>query len=234
VPNFVRLPLFATIVLLGPVYIGPLHADTDSVDADYRESAPASATAGSIATDKQAAAVDTSSWLEGIRNTCAQQYSVEQCRDDEFLEQNFHVGDLQTAHRAAIRRNEMEQSALRELLLQRTCGNPAAYCAINATPDCATQLQQQLQQMCASIQQQAASCLSNAAQYCATTGQSSTCLAQRSALCPTAKWQPTDKLLAKYPKLTLQQQAHVRQVAQQIDANQGGNWIGNLFRWLGF
>ncbi|HSB94858.1 MAG TPA: hypothetical protein VLC91_00305 [Spongiibacteraceae bacterium] len=233
-PNFVRLPLFAAIVLLGPAYVGSLHADSEAVDPDYRESALDDSSAGSTAPDKQAAAADTPSWLDGIRNNCAQQYSAEQCRDDEFLEQNFHVNDLQAAHRAAVRRKEMEQSALRELLLQRTCGNPAAYCAINTTADCATQLQQQLQQMCASIQQQTANCLNTATQYCASAGQSSNCLAQRRALCPTAIRQPIDTLLAKYPKLTLQQQMHVRQVAQQMDANQGGSWIGNLFRWLGF
>jgi hypothetical protein len=240
-PNFLRHPLVAAVALVGAGCIGVLYSDVSfadsssadsSVDSSYVEPGAAdsgSADSASTNSAEKNSPDENGSWLDNARNLCAQQYSVEQCQDEEFLEQNFHVRDLQTAHRAATRRNELERRALQELLLQRTCGKPATYCAINATPDCATQLQQ----MCASIQQQAATCQKNAALYCATTGQSSNCLKQRQALCPTAKKQTIDKLLAKYPRLTLQQQAHVRQVAQQIDANQN-NWIGNLFRWFGF
>jgi hypothetical protein len=233
-PNFLRHRLVAAVALAGAAYIGILYSDSSFADSSYTESGATDSSVAEADADNAAPtsnneqAPAAASWIDSARDLCAQQYSIEQCQDEEFLEQNFHVRDLQTAHRAAIRRNELERRALHELLLQRTCGKPAAYCAIDAAPDCATQLQQ----MCTAIQRQAATCQSNAALYCATAGQSSNCLKQRQALCPTAKKQTVDKLLAKYPRLTLQQQAHVRQVAQQIDANQG-NWIGNLFRWLG-
>lgn len=201
-----RLPLFILLSISG-ASLSPAYADTPASETEQQQS-----------------------WLDSTLAACAQQFSAEQCRDDEFLEQHYHVRDLQTAHRAAMRRSELEQRALRELLLQRSCGNTAAYCSGDATTDCAAQLQQ----MCAAITQQAAACVSEAAQYCAASGQSSDCLKQRQPQCPSAKKQSIDELLVKYSKLTLQQQMHVRQVAQQIDANQDSSWIGNLFRWLGF
>lgn len=197
-PNFLRLPLFTACVL-----IGAAHADTSEQTAEPN-------------------------WLDNTRAACAQQYSSEQCQDDEFLNEKFHVRDLQTAHNTATRRQQQEQRALRELLLQRTCGSPATYCANNPAEDCAAQLQQ----MCASLQQQAATCVSQTVAICADGEANADCVVQRLAQCPSAKKQSVDKLLAKYPKLSTAQQIHIRQVAQQIDSNQSG-WIGNLFSWLG-
>lgn len=175
-------------------------------------------------------AADNASWLDGVRSRCEQQYSADQCRDDRFLDEKYNVESLQVAHKAAIRHRELEQKALRELLLQRVCNNKAAYCANNASAGCAGQLAQ----MCAAIKQQAATCLAQAKQYCTAFPHNDDCLDQRQAQCPSAKKQSLDQLLAKYPKLSAQQQAHVRQVAQQIDTNLNTNWIGDLFRWLGF
>jgi hypothetical protein len=170
------------------------------------------------------------SWLENVRAQCAQQYTPEQCDDDEFLNTNFHVESLQTAHRTAIRRNEQEQRALRELLLQRACTNRKAYCTQNPAAGCA----EQLAQMCTAVAQQAKACLEQAKQYCTAFPQNADCLKQRQAQCPSAKKQTIDALLAKYPRLSAQQEEHVRSVARQMDSNFGGSWIGDLFRWLGF
>jgi hypothetical protein len=185
--------------------------------------------AASAANAQEPAATEPN-WLDGVKSRCEQQYSAEQCGDEQFLNEKFNVESLQTAHKAAIRHHDLEERALRELLLQRACNNKAAYCATSATVGC----KQQLAQMCAAIVQQATTCLSQARQYCATFPQNADCLGQRQAQCPSAKKQSTDALLAKYPKLSAQQQAHVRQLAQQIDANLNTSWVGDLFRWLGF
>lgn len=170
------------------------------------------------------------SWLQGVRAQCEQQYSAEQCQDHDFLDEHFHVDSLQAAHRTAIQRRNHEERALRELLLQRACNNKKAYCAQNAAAGCA----QQLTQMCTAIAQQAKACLEQARQYCTTFPQNAGCFKQRQLQCPSAKKQSLDTLLAKYPNLSEQQQLHVRQVARNIDSNLGGNWIGDLFRLLGF
>jgi hypothetical protein len=170
------------------------------------------------------------SWLESIRAQCEQQYSVEECLDHAFLNEHFHVDSLQAARRTAIQRHNHEERALRELLLQRACSNKRAYCTQNAAVGCA----EQLTQMCTAIAQQAKACLEQARQYCTAFPQNGACFKQRLAQCPSAKKQSLDVLLAKYPNLSDQQQLHVRQVARNIDTNLGGNWIGDLFRWLGF
>jgi hypothetical protein len=179
---------------------------------------------------QEPAAVAKDSWLDNVRAQCEQQYSVEQCQDRDFLNQNFHVDSLQAAHLTAIQRRNQEDRALRELLLQRACNNRKTYCAQNAAAGCAAQLAQ----MCTAIAQQATACLNQARQYCTTFPQNAGCLKQRQAQCPSAKKQSLEALLAKYPKLSAQQQEQVRQTARNIDSNLGGNWIGDLFRLLGF
>jgi hypothetical protein len=242
VPHLIRLPfirlpitrlpftrsLLASALLLGSSML--LSSSIHASEADGAEASIAEPQAIEPSNSNSSASESSAeqSWLENARAACERQYGVEQCADPEFFEEHFHANDLQTAHRAAIRRNEMEQRALRELMLQHSCGNIAAYCA-NAAADCAGQLQQ----MCSTIQKQAAACVIQAAQYCAASGQGSACLAQRQALCPSPKKQPIDKLLAKYPKLTAAQQANVRRVGLQMDAKDS-SWIGNLFRWLQF
>lgn len=133
------------------------------------------------------------------------------------------------ARRAAIRQRNVEQRALRELLLQRACHNRKAYCAHNAAPGCA----EQLAQMCTAAEQQAEACKRQAVSYCTTFPQIPDCVRQRLAQCPSARRQTVDALLAKYPQLSAQQVEHVKSVARQMDANIGSSWVGDLFRWLG-
>jgi hypothetical protein len=170
------------------------------------------------------------SWLDGVRAQCEQQYSAEQCQDHEFLNQNFHVDSLQAAHRTAIKRRSQEETALRELLLQRACTNRQAYCAQSGAAGCAAQLAQ----MCTAIAQQAKACIAQAKQFCATYQVDSNCVSQRQLQCPSAKKQSIDALLVKYPKLSTQQQLQIRQAALRMDSDFGGSWIGDLFRRLGF
>jgi len=172
---------------------------------------------------------DERSWLDNTLATCRQTYDETRCGDPEFLEQHYHVGSLQVAHKASMRGKQEEQRALRELTLQRLCGqNPAKYCAGETDGLCA----QQMAQMCADIRQRAANCIAYARQICSESTQSS-CLPQQSAFCPSAKKQDIKVLLAKYPRLSAEQKNRLTQTAQQLDKNNRG-LIGNLFHWLGF
>lgn len=168
--------------------------------------------------------------LDNNQPRCEQRDDTGQCQDNTGSETSTKGTALEAARKAAIRHHNLEQRALQELLLQRACNTKSAYCAQNAAPDCVAQLEQ----MCASIAQQAATCLLQAAQYCGNFQQSSDCIKQREAQCPSTKKQSVDVLLAKYPKLSARQATHIRQVATQIDENLNTNWIGDLFRWLGF
>ena len=175
------------------------------------------------------AAADERSWLDNTLATCRQTYDETRCSDPEFLEQTYHVNSLQVAHKASMRGRQEEQRALRELTLQRLCGQSVAKsCAGESDGLCA----QQMTQMCADIRQRADNCVAYARQFCAQNSESG-CLARQSAFCPSAKKQDINALLAKYPKLSNDQRNRLAVVAQQLDKSNRG-LIGSLFRWLGF
>lgn len=167
-----------------------------------------------------------SSWLNSTIATCEQEYDKTRCQDPGFLEQHYHVASLQIAHDTARRRHEQERAALRELTLQRVCDDPQEACA-ESDSTCVAQTEQ----ACAALKQQAAQCLAQVETFCAQ-NPSAQCVAMRSVRCPSAKEQKIDDLLRKYPLLTATQKAHLRNVAQQLDAN-NRSVIGSLFQWLG-
>ncbi|HEY3700143.1 MAG TPA: hypothetical protein VGK97_12465 [Spongiibacteraceae bacterium] len=167
------------------------------------------------------------SWLENTIARCEQQYSAEQCRDQQFLEDNFHVGSLQTAHRVATQRNQQATKALRELTLQRVCNtSPSSSCTGADAAQCSVEISQ----ACAVLKAEAAACIQNAKTLCVSSVDPSACVKQQSALCPAADKQPLDKLLAKYPKLTAQQKSRLIAAAAELDAKSSGWW--NLVGWL--
>lgn len=165
---------------------------------------------------------------EGIIASCEQQYSVEQCKDEQFLEDNFHLKSLEVAQRTAARRSQLQRAALRELTLQRACNQSLSnVCGAAEDPQqCATNLVQS----CSMLSTQAATCLQNAKTSCATNS-SNACIEQQAARCPSIKKQPIDVLVAKYPKLTLTQKNQLANTAQQLDATQS-NWPTNLLGLL--
>jgi len=172
---------------------------------------------------------NSGTWREGVMAQCQQQFSAEQCSDPQFLEDQFHLQSLEIAHRAAMRRTGVEKQALRELTLQRVCNvSSSASCSGNNDPRCVVQVEQ----ACATLKAQAAACIQTAKNYCASVADSN-CLAQQIARCPSAKKQPIEQLLAKYPKLSTEQKFRLAQIAQELDAKQG-NWFTRLLSQVGF
>ncbi len=169
------------------------------------------------------------SWRESVIARCAEQYSAAQCQDEQFLEENFHLESLETAHRTAARRNQLEKAALRELTLQRICDKSASgNCAGASDPaQCAVEITQS----CQALATQTASCQQNAKLVCATDTTTSNCIKVQSANCPSVKKQSLPDFLAKYPSLTSAQIHHLTYASKQLDAAQG-SWFSDLLNWL--
>jgi len=168
-------------------------------------------------------------WREGAIARCTQQYSAAQCQDSKFLEENFHVNSLETAHRVAMQRNQQVQKALSELTLQRVCSASASdNCASDAN---AAQCIVQIEQACATLKAEAENCVRNAQSSCVSDADPSTCSKNRIALCPSLKKQPIEQLLAKYPRLNAAEKSRLIATAAEIDAKTT-NWWSNLTQWL--
>lgn len=171
----------------------------------------------------------SNSWRDSVIAECQRQFTYEQCQDPDFLEEHFHLQALDIAHHAAIRRMAVEKQALNELTLQRICDiSPSNACATTNDPRCETQVEQ----TCANLKIEAATCIQNAKNYCASASDNN-CLAQQTSHCPSAKKQPIEKLLAKYPKLSMEQKLRLTRVAQELDAKQS-NWFARLLDRVGF
>lgn len=178
--------------------------------------------------DENSTTEQSNSWRENVIAECQRQFTSEQCQDPAFLEENFHLQSLETAHRAAIRRTDLERRALNELTLQRICAvSPSSACATTNDPRCAAQVEQ----TCANLKNEAAACVQNAKNYCASASDAN-CFAQQTLHCPSAKKQPVEKVLAKYPKLSLEQKLRLTRIAQELDAKQG-NWFSRLLDRVG-
>lgn len=168
------------------------------------------------------------SWRENAIARCVQQYSAEQCQDEEFLEANFHVNSLEIAHRAAIRRNQSAQKAMHEVILQYACNDsPGEVCAGNESTSCITSVTQ----TCAKLKAEAVACVQYAKQGCISTANPNTCFQQQKAQCPSEKKQPIAQLLAKYPKLSASQKSHLITTAQTLEKKTSG-WWSNLVNWI--
>lgn len=168
-----------------------------------------------------------STWRENTIARCLQQYSAEQCQDDNFLEENFHINSLEVAHRAAIRRNQMAEKAMHEVILQYACNDsPSAVCDDNS-PQCVTTVTQ----TCSKLKAEAKACVQYAKQGCASTANPASCFKQQKAQCPSEKKQPMAQLLAKYPKLSASQKSHLITTAQTLEKKTSG-WWSNLTNWL--
>lgn len=163
---------------------------------------------------------------------CEQQFSVEQCQDSDFVERNApsatpSLDTLEIARRAAVRRAQLENRALRELTLQRLCAAPTdVACANIEAGQCAAQIAE----ACATLTREADACAADAQTWCATNAKDTAkCVDAKIAFCPSVKPQRIDKLLAKYPKLKPQQRAKLTQIAEQIDSKQD-NWLERLLK----
>ncbi len=171
---------------------------------------------------------EPASWGETAIARCLEQYSSEQCQDPEFLEENFHVNSLEIAHRAAIRRNQEANRAMREVILQYACnGSADKVCTGNDSAHCRAEIQQ----TCATLKHEANACIQFARQGCASTSEPSACMQQQVAKCPSMKKQPVAQLLAKYPKLSASQKSKLAATAQALEEKTGG-WWSNLRGWL--
>lgn len=131
---------------------------------------------------------------------------------------------LEAAHQAALRRVALESKVRRELMLQRVCNAPAsASCSDTNNANCAAEIAQS----CQSFKEEAATCLQDAANYCATSTDAN-CEDVRSAQCPSYDKQSLADLFAKYPALELDQKTRLARYAAQLDARLG-NWFTRLF-----
>lgn len=186
------------------------------------------ATAAWAQDEESATSPKNNSWRSNVITRCLEQYSAEQCQDNEFLEENFHVSSLETAHRAAIRRNRMAEEAMRELVLQYTCSDsPAKTCGDDDSAQCIATVTQ----TCAKLKTEAALCIKAAETGCANTNNPASCYKQQVARCPSIKKQPINQLLAKYPKLSASQKAKLVSTAKTLDAKTRG-WWSDLASWL--
>lgn len=185
------------------------------------------ATTASAQEEDPSPAKKVSSWRDGVVARCLQQYDAEQCSDDEFLEAHFNISALETAHKAAIRRNRMAYEAMHEVILQYACNDsPDEVCG-----DAAAQCIATVTRTCAQLKAEAANCQQSAATGCATTANPTSCYKQLAAHCPSTKKQPINQLLAKYPKLSASQKAQLVSTAQTLEAKTSG-WWSELTSWL--
>ena len=180
-------------------------------------------------------------WLEAAQAQCAKDYGDTRCDDETFLQERYSPEAIAAtramALKAGARRHQVQQRALREVMLMHTglCDQkPEQYCPPTNLAACA----EQLQQSCAAIKQQAASCQAQTRAYCAQTGNASQCMESMKNQCATAKNQNVDQILAKYPNLSPIQKAQIKQTADQLEANSTtsmfGKLAGTLLSLLGF
>lgn len=176
------------------------------------------------------ARADAPAWLEKASAACAEEFGDSRCDDEKFLQQQYAPETLaatrEVARKAAVRRNRMEQRALREVLVQHTglCDQkPAQYCPPNNLAACT----EQLRQTCASIKQQAAMCEAQTETYCAQHNGTSKCLEAMKNQCGNANLS-IDQILAKYPALSPSQKAKLKQVATQLETNREKSVFGEL------
>lgn len=170
-----------------------------------------------------------SSWRENTIARCEQQYSVEQCQDENFLEENFHVNTLEIAHRAAIRSKQLFEKAKREITLQYACNDsPKEVCEGSEE---SAQCVMNVAQTCAQLKQEAAMCIQSAKQGCASTANPAACFKQQQERCPSPKKQPVAQLLAKYPKLSASQKSQLITTAQTLE-KKTGSWWSDLVSWI--
>jgi hypothetical protein len=166
---------------------------------------------------------------DSVSARCTQQYSAEQCRDRDFLDENFHLSSLEAAHRIAMQRAQDERKALRELTLQRVCSiSINDNCGNDANP---AQCAAQLEEACATLKNQATACIQNAQINCVNDTDPNACYKRHIALCPSLKKQPIAQLLAKYPRLTSTQRSRLLTAAAELDAKTSG-WWSNLITLL--
>jgi hypothetical protein len=160
-------------------------------------------------------------WLENARAACASDYGDERCDDQHFLQQEYApetiLSTQEIARRAAVRKNRAEKKAFQEVMLKYTglCDlKPEQYCTSKNKASCITQLQQS----CAVIRQQVAACEQQTVQYCAQHPGKSKCIAAMKNQCDRED-QSIDEILAKYPELSPNQKAKVKQVAAELEKN---------------
>lgn len=170
-------------------------------------------------------------WLESARAACAEEFGDDaRCSDQSFLQQQYAPETIaatrEVARRAAIRRNGVEQRALREVLVKHTglCNQkPSQYCPPNNLAACA----EQLRQTCAVIKRQIAMCQTQTNTYCAQHSGGSKCVAAMANQCSN-KNLSIDQILAKYPDLSPAQKAKLKQVATQLEQNTDKSLFGAL------
>lgn len=178
--------------------------------------------------EPSSATTKKNSWRENAVTRCVQQYSAEQCQNEEFLEENFHVNSLEIAHRAAIRRNQSAEKAMREVILQYACNDsPKEVCEGNQSAQCIAEVTQ----TCAKLKRETAACVQHAKQGCVSTADPGTCFQQHKAQCPSEKKQPIAQLLSKYPNLSASQKAQLMTTAQTLEKKTRG-WWSNLVSWI--
>lgn len=160
-------------------------------------------------------------WRENAIARCIQQHSAEECQDEEFLEENFHVNSLEIAHRAATRRNQIAEKAMHEVILQYACNDsPNKVCSGNESAQCVTTVTH----TCTKLKTEANACIQHAKQGCASTSDPTSCYKQQKAHCPSQKKQPIAQLLKKYPKLTASQKTQLTSTAQALEKKTSGWW----------
>jgi hypothetical protein len=205
------------LLLIAALLVAATFSTTTRAQSDASADAPADADA-------------KSTFRQSTITRCEQQYSVEQCQDEQFLEDNFHLNSLEVALRAAGRRNQLERDALRELTLQHLCDqSPSSVCAGADDP---ARCAEEIVQSCTTLATRTANCQQSAKLVCADAAATGACLKQQIAFCPSIKKQKVEELLAKYPQLNLEQKNRVVKTAQEMDG-QPSAWLANMVGWLG-
>lgn len=186
-----------------------------------------------------AASADAAGQPQPAHAACVEHSDAARCDDPDSRQRQSPAAGPDTreiARRAAVRGNRDEQRALRELLVKHTglCSQkPEQYCPPHNLAACT----EQLRQTCTTIKRQAAMCEAQTATYCARQRGSAQCVAALSRQCDNEKL-TLDQVLAKYPNLSPNQKAQLKQIATQLENNRDQSLFGALasrfLKLLGF
>lgn len=193
-----RRPLVALVLSLG--LAGPLAAQADRSPPD---------------------------WVAAAHATCIEQFNDSRCDNQAHLEAEARtLATRDVARRAAVRGNQQERRAVRELLTHHP-----KLCAVQLHQYCRERgaCSRDALALCDRIAAQRQQCSLQAAQFCRQNGVRN-CNAVLERQCP-SKADDVDELLARYPGLNATQQSRLRQLAHQLESNDGSQ-LGTALRTL--
>ncbi len=168
----------------------------------------------------------SSRWLTAAYDACMAASGTD-CDNPDYLQTEARrLASHDIARRAAVRGNQQERRAVRELLASHP-----GLCAVQLRQYCREQgsCSRNTQALCETVSTQRQQCITQATQFCRQ-HRLRNCDDMVARQCP-AKSGDVDALLGRYPGLNATQESRIRQLATQLDSGDASQ-LGNAFRTL--